>query len=388
MQAAVGKTKWIESAGETIQEARRKSPAFIARTDALISTWKQTGLLSTDELIEQLPGLTTDLDLADLNVGLQMLALQGVDLLTKEQAARGEELLLGGAEPKKLFTAQDLLDIKWMHSNKNLRTHVELKSKLESFLAFCKVSSPLHPSRDHAEDYLEHLITSGKSKGTIRTTLAQLSGLWSALRKQREYRQHDQIFQNLTSDQRLKPTPAEEAQKMLTRGDLITTSIGQWDESACMYVPIFRILYYTGARLAEICALRGEDIKADRISIEWMDERGLKNAHSQRPVPIHPDLEETLKPLRQIKGSIWPSTMQINKTNKFIRWGANLAKPCKKVTGLHPHGLRHRVTNILVENDIPERTIAQLLGHSKKTMTQKYGGLNWQKLVDAIALID
>ena len=125
MQAAVGKTKWIEPAGDTTQEARRRSPAFVALTDALISRWKQTGQLSTDELIEQLPALTTDLDPADLAVGLQMLALQGVDLLAKEQAARGEELPLNNAEPKKLFTAQDLLDIRW---NTAIRTSVPMQT--------------------------------------------------------------------------------------------------------------------------------------------------------------------------------------------------------------------------------------------------------------------
>lgn len=115
-----------------------------------------------------------------------MLALQGVDLLAKEQAARGEELLLNNAEPKKLFTAQDLLDIRWEHSNKNVRTHADTKARLISFLGFCKVSSPLHCKREQAEDYLEHLIKSGKAKSTIKTTIAQLSGLWGALRKQRE----------------------------------------------------------------------------------------------------------------------------------------------------------------------------------------------------------
>ena len=108
-----------------MQEARRRSPAFVALTDALISRWKQTGQLSTDELIEQLPALTTDLDPADLAVGLQMLALQGVDLLAKEQAARGEELPLNNAEPKKLFTAQDLLDIRW---NTAIRTSVPMQT--------------------------------------------------------------------------------------------------------------------------------------------------------------------------------------------------------------------------------------------------------------------
>ena len=83
MLGAVGKTKWIAPAGDTIKEARRRSPAFIARTDALISTWKQNTELATYELIKQQPALAVDLDTADLNVVLQMHSLQGVDLLTK-----------------------------------------------------------------------------------------------------------------------------------------------------------------------------------------------------------------------------------------------------------------------------------------------------------------
>ena len=45
-----------------------------------------------------------------------------------------------------------------------------------------------------------------------------------------------------------------------------TTPIDQWDGT--IYLPVLKILYFTGCRLAEISALRGQDIHEDYISVE------------------------------------------------------------------------------------------------------------------------
>ena len=52
-QAKVGKKKWKEVGGKTINEARAKLPAFLARTDALIAQARGEQLTNEELVIRQ-----------------------------------------------------------------------------------------------------------------------------------------------------------------------------------------------------------------------------------------------------------------------------------------------------------------------------------------------
>ena len=161
----------------------------------------------------------------------------------------------------------------------------------------------------------------------------------------------------------------------------------EWTGS--IYVPVFQLLYFTGARLAEIAALRAEDIHDDYISVEWQEERSLKTANSVRDIPLHPSLIEVVAPLRKRKGHVWPRLMTTNSTSgvEVIRWGHNLAKPCKKVTGIRPKDFRDRFTTQLREHDFNQVNIQRLMGHSALDTNSTYGGKNWDRYVEMIGAI-
>ena len=116
-------------------------------------------------------------------------------------------------------------------------------------------------------------------------------------------------------------------------------------------MPVFQILHFTGCRLGEIAALRVEDIHDDYISVEWQKERSLKKTNNVRDIPLHPSLIELVESLRAGKGHIWPRLMTTTTGVEVIRWGHNLAKPCKKVTGLRPKDFMDRFTTQLREHD-------------------------------------
>ena len=112
-----------------------------------------------------------------------------------------------------------------------------------------------------------------------------------------------------------------------------------------VHIPVFQLLYFTGCRLAEIAALRAEDIHETYISVEWQEERSLKTANSVCDIPLHPSLISVVESLKQGKGHIWPNLMRTSTVAgvEVIRWGHNLAKPCKKVTGIRPKDFRDRL---------------------------------------------
>ena len=98
----------------------------------------------------------------------------------------------------------------------------------------------------------------------------------------------DHIFQGLAK--RIKIVKSERAAEV--------APIESWAGS--MYVPVFKILYYTGARLSEISGLLSDDLLEDRILIRPNAERSLKTGASVREIPLHPCLNDVVEPLSLI----------------------------------------------------------------------------------------
>ena len=381
----LGKAKFKEPGGESLNEARARIPAFLSRTDELIKTARGQSRLSTDELIEALPELTKGWgDPEDTLVGLQILGLQGVDVLTKQQVQRASNLLRGEAQPKQLYTSEDLLTARRKDRQPAARTYEGWKKALTAFMDFTKKATPLSCTEQDAIDYKDHLLDK-VSRNTAKVQLAYLAGLWTTLVEKNKKDNPAHIFKGLPStveeSTRKKAIRAADLKRNRTFESL---PIEEWEGS--MYTVVFKILYYTGCRLAEIAALRGDDIHEDYISVEWHEERSLKTFNSVRDIPIHPKLVPDLEVLGGIKGHIWPrlKTSQFVDGIEVIRWGHNLAKPCKKITGLRPKDFRDRFATHLRSLDFNQVNIERLMGHSAITTNSTYGGRDWNKYVQMI----
>ena len=192
-----------------------------------------------------------------------------------------------------------------------------------------------------------------------------LSGLWSILEEVKPGSTH--IFKGLAK--RIKVVRSDKDAEVLP--------IERW--SGSIYVPVFKILYYTGARLSEIAGMKAEDLLEDRILIRPNAERSLKTSASEREIPMHLKLAELVAPLRSRQGFVWP---QLQGSNG--RWGHNLSKPCKAITGVNPHGLRHRAATRLREMNFNEATVGKLLGHEPVSITASYGSVPWSRLIEAV----
>jgi integrase len=162
---------------------------------------------------------------------------------------------------------------------------------------------------------------------------------------------------------------------------------------------------YSGMRLNEICQLYVADIV--RINEYWCfsingeNDKRLKNAASERVIPIHPVLLELgfLNYVKQLElqkvPRLWMNLtwMDIHGySNGFGKWyqrfnRIHVTADPKKVF----HSMRHTVTDMLKQAGVVEAVIAELVGHSNGgSMTMGRYGKRYQPkvLLEALMHLD
>lgn len=374
LQLVLGKKVWVEPGGATYREAHRRSPAFASRTDRDISIARGEQALSPEELTDALPKAY---DLADqelvaaLDEGASVAVEEG--WMPPEQAGRYRRVLHGHERPREHLTAEELVELATSLKCPAQRTINAWKQVLARFLAFAEVVYPTAATRQQAIAYRGHLLEH-RMTSSAKTELAYLGGLWTILHELRPEREH--IFEGL--NKRIKHVRPQKIESLIPDPE-------SWKGSRD-HLDILAVLYFTGARLAEVTGLLAEDILDDRIIIRPNRLRPLKTPASEREVPLHPRLIELvgrLKGRSAASGYLWPSQYQA----KNHRWGVNLAKPSKQIAGVSPKGLRDRAVTVLRSHGLNEAVAARLLGHTPSWMTAQYGGVPWEKLVEAVALL-
>ena len=371
VQPVIGKTIWVEGAGSTYRIAQRLSPVFAAKTDRLIAEARNEVSLTGDELIDAVPAR---FDLSDPEV--VELQLTGCDVeveegaLTREQSSRYRAILKGEEQPREHLSKEELIQQAKALKAPAARTEMSWRSALDDFLAHAAVTHPTAATTQHAVAYRSWLL-SRLSPSTVKTRLAFLSGLWSVLCELRPGSNH--VFQGL--NKRIKVVKSRKSEVTLT-------DPSQWHGSG-EQMEIFQLLYFTGARLAEIAGLQAEDLFEDRILIRPNESRPLKTESSERSIPIHPRLQSLVIKLRKKNGLLWPGQYQVSNQ----RWGVNLSKPCKKIVGVTPKGFRDRAATVLRSNNMNEAVVVALLGHTPNSISMAYGATPWKELKRAVKLL-
>jgi len=365
LRQAAGKSVWSASGGKTRHEAQRRLSAFLRHTDQELQKLEAitTRDLQGDELTDALPRL---FDLGDremvaaLDRGADEAREQG--WLTSSQADRYRRVLHGVEPPREHLTADQLIDMAAALKSPASQTVQAWRSCLSAFLDHAQLVHPTAATREQALAYRAHLLRL-VAPSTAKVRLAYLSGLYAVLAESRGEETH--AFTGVAKRITVKPS-RKEAIEVKKPTD-----------------PLLLILWFTGARLAEVAGLRAEDILADRILIRPHSMRPLKTAASERELPIHPELEPVLAGLRRGRaGLIWPELR-----DQTGRWGAGLHAKSVGQCGVSPKGLRDRAVTVLRGAGLNEAVAARLLGHTPSWMTASYGAIPWPKLVEAVGLL-
>jgi integrase len=272
-------------------------------------------------------------------------------------------------------------------------------------------------TRQDVLDFKSKLLEEGQSPANIKMKLSRLRTLlqWAA--------DNGHAASNVANGITIKDTQAAKnkrkpfdlpalnaifASPIYSKGERPTQGRGE----AAYWIPLLAL--FTGARMEELGQLRPSDVVELAYPDPEGNERrswflklteaegeaatGLKNAASERLVPIHSELERlgflafASAMLEQKRDRLFyqltPGPYG-NLTHKWGQWfGTYLRKTCgvtdRRMTF---HSFRHSFTDYVRRPDIPEGIQRQLVGHSSKDVHDDYGSgytLHW--LVEAMKL--
>ena len=141
-------------------------------------------------------------------------------------------------------------------------------------------------------------------------------------------------------------------------------------------IAVLEILFATGARVAEICHLKGEDVDLRRGRVKILGKGGRERI-------LQLCDEEALEAVRDYRG-LWAGEVEENSYFFHNRLGGRLTEQSvravlKRYAGgagvggrVTPHMLRHSVATLLLEEGVDIRYIQSLLGHTSIMTTQIY----------------
>ena len=390
LRQAIGKANWKGASYQSIHVARANVHVFVAKTDLEISRAKGEQLTPEEwmlEAVQKEPSLIKEVG----TYGLVDAVAPRLDAYLHNQGTPNPEFegfylkaqSIGNGDLHTLLTTDGLLEARRLDREPAPRTFEGWVKALQAFMEFTKHPRPARATRADAVAYKNHLIKR-MSRNSAKTHLAYCAGLWTTLIEKQGGGEH--IFKGLpgTLDETTKTKASRAAQAKRNQSFEPSTPIDQWNGT--IYLPVLKLLYFTGCRLSEVSALRGEDIHEDYIVVEWQEERSHKTANSVRDIPLHPFLIKLVEPLRKAEGHIWPrlKTTSTIRGVEVIRWGGNLSKPCKNITGLRPKDFRDRFATQLCEHDFNQVNIERVMGRSALDTNSTYGGRNWDKYVQMI----
>jgi integrase/recombinase XerD len=141
-------------------------------------------------------------------------------------------------------------------------------------------------------------------------------------------------------------------------------------------IAVLEILFVTGARVAEVCHLKAEDVDLRRGRVKILGKGGRERI-------LQLCDEEALEAVRDYRG-LWAEEIEGNGYFFHNRLGGRLTEQSVRAglkryavgagveRKLTPHMLRHSVATLLLEEGVDIRYIQKLLGHTSILTTQIY----------------
>ena len=169
--------------------------------------------------------------------------------------------------------------------------------------------------------------------------------------------------------------------------DLAAQYAGDGDPVSGRDRAILELLYGTGIRVSELCAL-------DLVSVQWESRtiRVMGKGRKERVVPFGIPAERALTAWNDIRDE-FVNEASANAFFLGVR-GARLdPRTAREVVGritqaadvprLAPHGLRHSAATHVLEGGADLRAVQELLGHSSLATTQRYTHVSVERLRSA-----
>ena len=239
---------------------------------------------------------------------------------------------------------------------------------------------------DDLEEFIADRRKSGLSDASLARNIVAIRSLYRFLAKEINIEDIAKGFH--------PPTPARRIPKALSIAQIESLlsapsreGIGIRDRA------LLELLYATGARVSEIIALDGEDIK--RIEGEISTVKLIGKGRKERIVPLGKFAEHALDQyLTLIRPKLLKNERALflnsrgSRLSRQSAWRIVLenAKRAKIANKISPHALRHSFATHLLDGGADIRVVQELLGHSSVTTTQIYTLVTIDKLRESYAL--
>lgn len=236
----------------------------------------------------------------------------------------------------------------------------------------------------HIETWLSSLKKKGFSNTTINIYLGDLKLIMKEAHRMGLIKNNPGLLvKSLANDAKEKSTLTEQEVKLLFDKNTIESI---WSNKYIYYMNL--IASQTGMRMAEIQALKEENIKEDHIYVKYSWERNFglkcpKNGKS-RIVPISQDLYLDIKNFikKESTGKEFIFSKEIGGaplTHTFIHYNSKnafekivITKNVKDTRNITFHSWRHFYNTQLIKKGVPLPIIQAVIGHSSNSMTDKY----------------
>jgi integrase len=304
----------------------------------------------------------------------------------------------GGGTPETSLAA--LLD-GWAKESKPAVATLDLwRSHVASFVRYLGREDALSIQRPHIVRWKQHLIELGNSTKTINDSkLAALKAIfrWAVDNELLPTNPATgvSVRRSKKPGERMLGFDKAEAATILKAAALTSSPVYRWVPLLCAQ---------SGARVSEICQLRGEDVRRED-GIPYLHFRaeagGLKSQASERKVPLHPHVIAAgflgfagrsgpgplfYDPRIRRPGAKKPQPKIVGKN--VARWvhnlGINVGRHARKDPN---HAWRHLFRTLARDAGIEESVVNAIQGHSAVTVGQSYGETLLRTAARAIAKI-
>lgn len=307
-----------------------------------------------------------------------------------------QRAVAASATPPKGHSFRDLYDA-WEKAKpgrpvKTLATYSAAADKLETLLPGRTVESL---TREDGRNVVAALLAEAQAKGgKAQNTAVNLLGRFKTLMAQAA--DLEWIHRNPLQGRTIERVKSDRApwklpdlvklfnDPLFTAYQLPTDSLGGKD--AAYWLPLLGL--FTGARISELAQLHTDDVRDDPeagwiFSIEEDADEGqrVKNAHSIRRIPVHPELQRLgfldywKDTAKRGPGPLWPALARTDLNGaggKASQWFGDY----KTAKGFGPelvfHSFRHTMETRMRALEVPAYLIDAITGHAGKTVSAKY----------------
>ena len=368
----VGKTQWRWKLAETLSEARRLLPQAVADTDQVIAQVR-AGKTPHLPARNQLP-LSLSKALLTGQPASEVFQSDYFDG-TPEEAEAISELPPVQLSGTRQVTDGDLLDLKErLQKDRSDQTADNWRRFLGEFTQFLGHNQMNQVTKEDAQRFRDNLLDRVKVS-TTKTRIGCVAGLFELAVEE------DLLSVNpfKGTTKRLTSPKSEQTEKVFNpQSDVRILKMPQHHQD------LYWLLRFSGMRLGEAAGLQLDDIDLDQMVINLVDhpDRPLKTRSSKRLVPIHTNLVDLLKGLKD-KGSRPFLNFYVPHRSRFevgTNWRTRI--------GSNAHSLRHHAATMMRDAGFDTFVIGKALGHSTgSTMTSQYGSVDFEKIRQAIEAI-